>query len=358
MRRIVSEEVADKRRNGQKQGKNRQGNMIEVAVLAVPGCLHSAVYGVGEILEQANGLHNGFHDGPDSGLGDSPLFRCSVLSPDGEPVDSFTGTRIGAAAALADVTPDILVLPPIIGSVDRALRQEQVIARLADLHATGKQIATICAGSFLLAETGLLDKRAATTHWMLAEQFRTRYPAVDLQIERLLVDGGDYICAGGVSAWMDLALHLVARYAGRETALQCAKIMLMDPHREYQTPYGLGGFRKNHGDAAVLKAQSWLETHHAEALRVRDMAQQAALGEKTFLRRFRAATGKTPLQYLQQLRIQAAQTLLESTDKNVEQIAESVGYADYSAFRKLFKRILGSTPSAYRQRFALPRHCQ
>ncbi len=313
--------------------------MIEVGVLGVPGCLHSAVYGIGEILAQANSLHG------------TTLFSHGVRTPDGAPVAGYTGTVIPADGSLQDAAPDVVVLPPIIGSVDAILAEKMALRWLAECHASGRLIATICAGAFMLAETGVLDGRSATTHWNLAEQFRTRYPAVDLQIERLLVDGGDYICTGGVSAWMDLALHLVSRYAGRETALRCAKIMLMDPHREYQTPYGMGGFRKNHGDAAVLKTQLWLEKHYASGPRVREMAQEAALGEKTFLRRFRAATGKTPLQYLQQIRIEAAQTLLETTDRSVEHIAENVGYADYSAFRKLFKRIMGSTPSAYRQRF-------
>ncbi len=313
--------------------------MIKVAVLGIPGCLHSAVCGVGEILAQANTLHG------------TALFHHSVLTPDAAPVHSYTGTPVFADASFSDAAPDVIVLPPIIGSVDALLALDGVVDWLADYHRSGKQIATICAGAFLLAETGVLDGRCATTHWKLAEQFRTRYPAVDLQIERLLVDGGDYLCAGGVSAWMDLALHLAAKYAGRETALRCAKVMLMDPHREYQTPYGMGGFRKNHGDAAILKTQLWLEQHYASGPRVLEMAQEAALGEKTFLRRFRDATGKTPLQYLQQIRIEAAQTLLETTDRSVERIAEDVGYTDYSAFRKLFKRIMGSTPSAYRQRF-------
>ncbi len=198
----------------------------------------------------------------------------------------------------------------------------------------------------------MLDGRNATTHWALAEKFRDRYPLVRLQIERLLVDGGDYVCAGGVSAWMDLGLWLVAKYAGREVSLACAKTMLMDPHREYQTPYGMGGFRRNHGDVAVLRAQMWMEEHYAEAPRLRDLAREAVLGERTFLRRFRAATGQTPVQYMRMVRVDAAQTLLETTGMGMEAVAEAVGYADYSAFRKLFNETMGThavgLPEAFR----------
>ncbi|WP_320171251.1 GlxA family transcriptional regulator [Maridesulfovibrio sp.] len=315
--------------------------MINISILAVPGCLHSAVYGIEEILCMANNLNG------------SPAFNYQVLSADSKPVETYAGTRITPAASISDAQQDIIILPPLLGTVDGVAADREITDWLRQQHSAGTLITSVCAGSFLLAETGVLDGREATTHWKLAEQFRTRYPLVNLHIERLIVDGGDYICAGGISAWMDLALHLITRHAGRKISLQCAKIMLMDPHRELQTPYGLGGFQKNHGDTAILDAQEWIEKNYATALYVKEMADAALLGERTFLRRFRAATGHTPTQYLQQVRIEAAQRLLETTNLSVEDVASAVGYGDYSTFRKLFKRIMGATPSAYRQRFGL-----
>lgn len=315
--------------------------MIHVAILAVPGCLSSSVEGIREILTLANSLL------------ESPRFATRVYSVDGKPVQSYTGAAIIPDHSLIGAEAAIIILPPIIDRIEKSLAMVEITDWLISHHASGGRIATVCAGSFLLAETGLLNGRDATTHWNLADMFKTRYPEVHLQVHRLVVDGGDYICCGGVSAWMDLSLHLLARFAGKDIARQCAKIMLMDPHREHQTPYGMGGFRKNHNNKGILKVQQFIEEHYAEPIQVKELATIATLGERTFLRHFRTATGKTPGQYLQQVRIEAAQTLLETTDSSVDSIAESIGYMDYSAFRKLFKRIMGCTPSAYRQRFGM-----
>lgn len=313
--------------------------MVNVGILGLPGCLHSAVSGLVEMLDLANAM---------AGI---ECFSHTVFTVDGWPVRTFSGTNIEPEAVLGNMAVDVMVLPPILEKVETVLSMSEVVAWMKAHHASGGRIATVCAGSFLLAETGVLDGREATTHWNLAEQFRARYPAVHLRVERLLVDGGDYVCAGGVSAWMDLALHLISRHAGSGVSRRCAKMMLMDPHREHQAPYGMGGFRRNHGDAAVLRAQTWLEENHANPIQVADMAREAALGERTFLRRFKAATGKSPGRYLQQVRIEAAQTFLETTGDSVEAVAEAVGYGDYSAFRKIFRRTMGCTPSDYRQRF-------
>lgn len=315
--------------------------MIHVAILAVPGCLSSAVEGIREILTLANSLL------------ESPRFVTKVVSVEGNPVQSYTGTMINPDYSLAGTKTDLIVLPPILDGVEESLAMAGITNWLISHHGAGGRIATVCAGSFLLAETGLLNGRDATTHWDFADMFKIRYPEVQLQTHRLIVDGGDYICCGGVSAWMDLSLHLLARFAGKDIARQCAKIMLMDPHREHQTPYGMGGFRKNHNNKNILKVQQFIEDSYSNPIQVKDMAAIASLGERTFLRHFRTATGKTPGQYVQQVRIEAAQTLLETTDLGVDRVAESIGYEDYSAFRKLFKRIMGCTPSAYRQRFGM-----
>lgn len=315
--------------------------MIQIAILAVPGCSSSSIEGIRETLALANSLL------------DSPSFNISIHSVDGRPVTSYTGTLILPDHGLNQAETDIIILPPILEGIEQSLAMPEVKDWLLAHHSAGGRIATVCAGSLLLAETGLLNDREATTHWNLAEMFRSRYPKVQLHIHRLLVDGGDYICCGGVSAWMDLSLHLLTRFAGKDIARQCAKIMLMDPHREHQTPYGMAGFRKNHNNKGVLKAQQFIEENYSEPILVKAMADVAALGERTFLRQFQAATGKSPGQYLQQVRIEAAQTLLETTDLSVDSVAESIGYMDVSAFRKLFKRIMGYTPSTYRQRFGL-----
>ena len=313
--------------------------MIQIAILAVPGYLSSSVDGVREILSVANSF-----------IG-SAWFSTRVCTVDGTPEQSYTGNIIVPDHSIAESEADIIILPPILKKIEESLDNIKISDWLSNHHKSGGRIASVCAGSFLLAETGILNGRNATTHWNLADKFRKRYPEVNLQIQRLLVDGGDYICCGGVSAWMDLALHIVALSAGKEISRQCAKMMLIDPHREHQTPYGMGGFRKNHNDPAILKVQQLIEEQYGRSITVKKMATVATLGERTFLRRFQAATGIPPGQYVQQVRIEAARKLLETTDLPIENIAESIGYIDYSAFRKLFKKIMGCTPSSYRQRF-------
>lgn len=315
--------------------------MINIAILAVPGCLSSAIEGIREILTLANSLM------------ESPCFSITVTSIDGKSVRSYTNTKIYPDQNLAETDADIIILPPILNDFEELLSQNEITDWLIAHHAKGGRIASICAGAFLLAETGLLNERAATTHWNLADNFKARYPKIQLHIHRLLINGGDYICCGGISAWMDLSLHLLAHYAGKEIARQCAKTMLMDPHREHQTPYGMAGFRKNHNDKNILKVQDYIEANYFQPIQIKDMVTIASLGERTFLRHFRTATGKTPGQYLQQVRIESAQKLLETSDLSVENICESIGYEDYSAFRKLFKKIMGCTASTYRQRFGM-----
>lgn len=313
--------------------------MIHIAILATPGCLGSSIEGIKEILSLANSLHG------------SPLFITKVVSVNGVSVQSYTGTMFTPDQPLVGTKADLLILPPILEGLDELVEVVEITEWLVRHHEAGGRIAAVCAGSFLLAETGLLNGREATTHWNLAEMFEIRYPEIQLQIHRLLIDGGDYICCGGVSAWMDLSLYLLTRFMGKDIARECAKIMLMDPQREHQTPYGMGGFRKNHNSKKILKVQQFIEDNYPEPILLKDMAAIASLSERTFIRHFRAATGKPPAQYLQLVRIEAAQTLLETTDLSVDGVAESIGYLDYSAFRKLFKRIMGCTPSAYRQHF-------
>ncbi len=315
--------------------------MIRAAILAIPGCLSSSIDGLGEILAFANSF------------AESEYFTTRIYTVNGTPVQSYTGKKIVPDHSITGPKADIILLPPVLDKLEKSLNNREIIDWLLDHHKSGGQVASVCAGSFLLAETGLLNGRTATTHWNLADTFRNRYPEVHLQVQRLIVDGGDYICCGGVSAWMDLALHLVTRFAGKKLSRQCAKMMLMDPHREHQTLYGMGGFRKSHNDRAILKVQQLIEGQHNRSLSIQKMATVAALGERTFLRRFKNATGIPPGKYLQQVRLETARELLETTDLSIENIAESIGYVDYSAFRKLFKKTMGCTPSSYRQRFGL-----
>ncbi|TZG24192.1 helix-turn-helix domain-containing protein [Sphingomonas montanisoli] len=250
--------------------------------------------------------------------------------------------------------PDMLIAP---GSMHNLISAEDAapFARfLRDHHAQGALLASTCAGAFLLAETRLLEGRPATTHWYFADAFRDRFPGVRLEIDRMVIDDGDILTAGGLMAWTDLGLRIVERFLGQTLMMETAKFLLLDPGSREQRHYAPFAPKLTHGDEAILKVQHWLQAREARAVSVADMAREAHLEERTFLRRFKAATGLKPIEYVQHLRIGKARELLEFTKRSVEQIAWGVGYEDAAAFRKLFHRMIGLSPGDYRQKFAAP----
>ncbi len=248
--------------------------------------------------------------------------------------------------------PTILIAP---GSLHKLLGAEEAVpyARwLLDRHAQGTTLASTCGGAFALAATGLLAGRPATTHWFFADEFRARFPDVRLESDRMVIDDGDIVTAGGLMAWTDLGLRVVERLLGPTVMMETARFFLIDPGGREQKNYASFAPRLTHGDEAILKAQHWLQAKEGRMAGVAELAAEAGLEERTFQRRFKAATGMTPIEYSQHLRVGKARELLEFTRRTVDQIAWAVGYEDAAAFRKLFHRITGLSPNDYRQRFS------
>jgi transcriptional regulator GlxA family with amidase domain len=249
--------------------------------------------------------------------------------------------------------PDFAIIPGRLtgpASPDEAL---PYVSWLKARHAEGAVLTANCGGVFMLAETGVLEGRPATTHWAFADQFRDRFPGVRLDTDKIVIDDGEIITAGGLMAWTDLGMRLVDRIYGATTMIETGRFLLIDPAGREQRHYSSFAPRLNHGDEAVLKIQHWLQAKGARAVTASAMAKKAGMEERTFLRRFKAATGLTPTEYAQHLRIGKARELLEFTKRPVDQIAYSVGYEDASAFRRLFHRIMGLSPSDYRHRFGV-----
>ncbi|WP_320172800.1 helix-turn-helix domain-containing protein [Maridesulfovibrio sp.] len=320
---------------------------MNVAVLAYKNCLVSAVSGVLEIFSIANSISQDSNGDRFSGL--------SILSPDGEDVSGFVGIPLQVAGSLLDTRPDILIMPPVFGEVELLLENERLIKRIAELGEQGTILASVCAGSFLIAQAGLLDGKPSTTHWKLASDFSARFKDVDLQPRRMLIDGGGYICAGGAMAWQDLALHVVARFMGRDISSACAKTLVMDSTRDVQTPYFMfesKSLDEGFADKDILRVQTWMQENYSRSVSIKILAEQSGLGERTFLRRFKQVTGMTPNHYLQQFRIESARHLLEVSVKGVDEITALVGYDNPSSFRRLFKRMTGLSPREYRSRFS------
>ena len=245
----------------------------------------------------------------------------------------------------------VLILPPSLEMPISPETAAPIAQWLRERHSEGTLLASICGGAFLLAETGLLPGRTVTTHWAYADAFRERFPDVKLDPDRLIIDGGDILSAGGLMSWIDLGLKLVDRFLGPVVMSETARMMLVDPPGREQRYYSGFAPRLTHGDAAVLKAQHCLQASEGRDTRLAMLAEQAGLEERTLLRRFHKATGLTTTEYAQRLRVAKAQELLQFGRLPVERIAWEVGYTDAGAFRKIFHRIVGLTPGEYRQRF-------
>lgn len=310
--------------------------VAEIGLLIYPDCQLSAIYGLTDLFRIAGEWSGGRTirvSHWEAGAGDVACVWDSHPDP---------AHRLSHAIA-----PPSLVMPERMAPVPRAAQW------LRAQHSQGTVLGSVCAGAFILAETGLLNGRRATTHWAFAEQLARRFPDIRLAEDQMVLDDGDIVTAGGILAWTDLGLTLVERYLGAATMLATARFLLVDPPRSSQRPFAAFIPRFDHGDAAIRRAQHHLHARFSEPLHQSDLHAVAGMTERTFLRRFSAATGHRPNAYLQQVRIARARESLERTLEPVDRIAWNVGYADPAAFRKLFHKLVGTTPAAYRQRFGI-----
>lgn len=235
-------------------------------------------------------------------------------------------------------------------------RWSDEVAWISNQYERGAIVCSVCTGSMMLAEAGLLNNREATTHWSARGVFEQCYPQVLLRPERVLVPSGlehRIVTSGGSTSWTELALYLVARFCGDKEARRIAKIFLFGDRSDGQLPFAAMARPKQHEDAVISESQVWIADHYAVASPVMRMVGQSGLTSRTFKRRFTNATGYAPLDYVQSLRIEEAKQMLETTDDAIDDIASLVGYDEPNSFRRLFKRTTGITPHQYRVRFKI-----
>jgi transcriptional regulator GlxA family with amidase domain len=282
-----------------------------------------------------------------------PRFSITTVSVDGQPVIGGAGVRVIPDKPISAIEHTDLVLIPSGGTdVDTMIaKNAPAIPWLRDLHSKGALIAGVCTGVAILAEAGLLDGHRATTHWAVAEFYRQRYPKVDWQPRLCVTEDRGIVCGGGVYASIDLALYIVEKICGRDIALGCAKSLVVQMPRTYQTGFAVLPFGRDHADAAIRRGEDWLHNHFPDDIDLDQLAEYLALSSRTFLRRFKAATGETPLAYLQRLRTEAAKRMLEEDRMTIQEVSLAVGYEDVAFFRDLFKRHAGLPPGAYRERY-------
>jgi transcriptional regulator GlxA family with amidase domain len=329
---------------------------VEVLILALPETAGSALYGMIDVLSTTGNLWQTLVR---SGVQSRP-FRVRVLSTQEAPFTCGNGIPVHPQVSITDdPSASIVILPEIWLGPDESIhgRYPALIDWIRRRYREGAEIYSACSGSILLAETGLLDNRAATSHWGYADLFRIQYPRVRFDAASNLVyadPGARIVTAGGTTSWHDLALHIIARHAGPGAALQIAKVYLLKWHPEGQLPYTGLVRRAPHADSVARRAEDWLAENFREIDAIKRVVGLSGVPERSLKRRFKAATGSTLIEYLQNLRIEHAKQMLESGELPIEEVSEAVGYMDVSFFRRLFKRLTGLPPGQYRRMFQSP----
>lgn len=270
-------------------------------------------------------------------------------------VSGAGGVRVHCDTTVRGVRRSDIVLVPALDPdvVEHLDLNRDAVAWVRRMYEGGADVASACTGAFLLGEAGLLDGRAATTHWAFQDLLRRRYPRARLRPEAIVVDEGRVCTAGGATSFLNLALYLVERWLGPEVARASSKMFLIDPNKAPQTAYAILAGQKTHADTEILRAQSLIETDVTRTPSVGELSKKVAMSRRTFVRRFTRATGSPPRDYLQRVRVEAAKRALETSNQSVTAIAGAIGYTDPVAFRKLFVRFTGLTPADYRRRYGV-----
>jgi transcriptional regulator GlxA family with amidase domain len=248
---------------------------------------------------------------------------------------------------------DLIIIPALQEKdMKEALEKNKpFIPWIVTQHQMGAELASLCLGSFLLADTGLLTGKKCTTHWGYAKYFKEMFPDVEMVTEKILVDENGIYSSGGALSFTNLILYLIEKYAGRDMAITMSKIFMIDIDRDSQNPFIMFNGQKGHEDEPIKLAQEFIERNYAEKMTVEELASRFALGRRNLERRFKKATSNTVIEYIQRVKIEAAKMSLESSKENVTEVMYKVGYSDTKAFRTTFKKITGLSPIQYRSKY-------
>lgn len=247
---------------------------------------------------------------------------------------------------------DLVFIPALFGDMRQAVAANQdLIPWIIDQYNRGAEVASLCVGAFLLASTGLLDGKKCSTHWSYINEFRERFPAVEVQDGSIVTEELRLYSSGGANSYWNLLLYLVEKYTDRQTAILASKYFAIDIDRQSQSAFAMFRGQKTHTDEAVKKAQEYIEQNIEERITVEELAGQVTVGRRSFERRFKQATNNSVLEYIQRVKIEAAKRSFESSRKNINEVMYGVGYTDTKAFRTTFKKITGLTPIEYRNKY-------
>lgn len=323
---------------------------MRVFIIAYNGVLPSSVVGPLDMISKAGEIYNQMTQQENK----PPFFEVKVVSIDGQDVKGGSGYPVSVHGSIAEMgKPDLVLIP---APEPEFLHQlEDIVGEwipwIKGKYKEGSEVASICLGAFILAKTGLLNGKKATTHWIGADLFRQLHPEVELLSERIIVDEGRLYSCGGASSFQNLIIYLVEKFCGKETAVQVSKLYLISPNIGPQNAFAIFGIQRQHSDPAIQQAQDYIEKNALNRISVEEIAEAVSMSKRSLYRKFKKATGNTPIEYIRRVKVEAAKRSLEMEDKTVEELVYSMGYEDPPSFRKLFKKYTGTTPTEYRKRY-------
>lgn len=305
----------------------------------------SSISGAYEIFNKANRYwteHRG-----------APLFRIQ-LAGISEKID-FNGGLFSIKPHLHIAAIDktnLIILPSLNHNYELALKDNEVlVAWLQKQYKNGAAIASICTGAFMLAASGLLNGKTCSTHWSVAENFKALFPKVHLQTDQLITDDNGIYTNGGAYSFLNLMLYLIEKYYDRPTAIYCSKVFQIEMDRNRQSEFNIFTGQKKHDDSVVLLAQEYIENHIGEKITIEGLSAKFNVSRRNFDRRFIKATGNTPIEYSQRVKIETAKKSFETNRKSVNEVMYEVGYSDVKAFREVFRKVTGMSPLAYKGKY-------
>jgi transcriptional regulator GlxA family with amidase domain len=249
--------------------------------------------------------------------------------------------------------PDLIIVPSFQVSDSSVLsRNQDIVLWLKAMRAAGAEVASLCAGSYFLAEAGLLHGKEVTSHWAVMDDMRQRYPDIKVKSDLVITDQDGVYTSGGAFSSLKLILYLIEKFCGRSMALWASKMYAIELDRSSQAHFAVFAGQRQHEDKEILEAQQYIEQHYQEELSMETVCAVVHMGKRNFIRRFKAATNNTPYEYLQRVRIESAKKAIEQNEQDLTSIIDDTGYKDFKTFRTVFKRITGLSPQEYRKKYA------
>ncbi len=327
--------------------QNKLVRTQQVAVLACNGAVATTIVGPQDVFSMTGVLYE-----MTQCLDPTHYFRVQIVTADGKPVRCYNNLLITPDCSIRECDPDIVVVPAVL-DLEKVLQQHgDIVPWLQELYSNQRSLVAVCSGSLLLAATGLLDDKIATTHWAMANLFRKHFPKVRLRPDEIITDDSGIICSGGYDSYLDVCIYVIEKCFGAAVALQCSKIFVKSMGQRSQAPYTIFTPPRDHGDEQILHVQQTISSEYDKNFDFDKLAQESGMSRRTLERRFKKATGMSPLIYQQRTRVERAKTLLESSSASFDEISYRVGYMDNSFFRKLFIKYTTLRPREYRTLFA------